>query len=94
VIVVHAVQAGVARVAVARMLANITIDTLVGSIPVFGDAFDFAYKSKLKNLRIYERSLIDPRGATTRHLGILHRAVPGGCWWTGEHHVWRTRAGA
>ena len=71
VIVVRAVQAGIPRVAVARMLANITIDTLVGSIPVFGDAFDFAYKSNLKNLRIYEQSLIDPRGATTRHWGFF-----------------------
>jgi hypothetical protein len=71
VIVVRAVQAGIPRVAVARMSANITIDTLVGSIPVFGDAFDFAYKSNLKNLRIYEQSLVDPRGATTRHWGFF-----------------------
>jgi hypothetical protein len=33
--------------------------------------FDFAYKSNLKNLRIYEQSLIDPRAATTRHWGFL-----------------------
>jgi Domain of unknown function (DUF4112) len=71
VIVVRAVQAGIPRVAVARMLANITIDTLVGSIPVFGDAFDFAYKSNLKNLQIYEQSLIDPRAAATRHWGFF-----------------------
>jgi hypothetical protein len=63
------------------MLANINIDTLVGSIPVFGDAFDFAYKSNLKNLRIYEQSLIDPRDATTRHWGFfiaLFLVVAGG----------------
>ena len=71
VIVARAVQAGIPRVAVARMLANITIDTLVGSIPVFGDAFDFAYKSNLKNLKIYEESLIDPRSAATRHWGFF-----------------------
>jgi hypothetical protein len=71
VIVVRAVQAGVPRIAVARMLANITIDTLVGSIPVFGDAFDFAYKSNLKNLRIYEQSLNDRRAATVRHWGFF-----------------------
>ena len=67
VIVVRAVQAGVPRIAVARMVTNIAIDTLVGSIPVFGDAFDFAYKSNLKNLRIYEQSLHDRRAATARH---------------------------
>ena len=67
VIVARAVQAGIPRVAVARMLANITIDTLVGSIPLFGDAFDFAFKSNLKNLRIYEESLLDRRASTVRH---------------------------
>jgi hypothetical protein len=49
------------------MLANITIATLVGSIAILGDAFDFAHRSNFKNLRIYEQSLIDSRGATTRH---------------------------
>ncbi len=67
VIVARAVQAGIPRIAVARMLANITIDTLVGSIPLFGDAFDFAFKSNLKNLRIYEESLLDRRTSTVRH---------------------------
>jgi hypothetical protein len=65
-IVARAVQAGVPRIAVAGMMTNIAIDTLVGSIPIEGDAFDFAYKSNLKNLRIYEESLIDRRAATTR----------------------------
>lgn len=67
VIVVRAVQAGIPRVAVARMMTNIAIDTLVGSIPVFGDAFDFAYKSNLKNLRIYEECLWDRHAGTARH---------------------------
>lgn len=71
VIVLRAVQAGVPRIAIARMVTNIAIDTLVGSIPVFGDAFDFAYKSNLKNLRIYEQSLYDERAATARHWGFF-----------------------
>jgi hypothetical protein len=43
--------------------------------------FDFAYKSNLKNLGIYEQSLIDPRGAATRHWGFfiaLFLVVAGG----------------
>jgi hypothetical protein len=71
-IVFRAVQAGIPRVAVARMLTNIAIDTLVGSIPIFGDAFDFAYKSNTKNLRIYQRALGSTgRGATARHWGFF-----------------------
>jgi hypothetical protein len=32
---------------------------LIGSIPLLGDAFGFAYKTNLKNLRIYEHSMLD-----------------------------------
>jgi hypothetical protein len=67
IIVARAVQGGIPRIAVARMLANITIDTVVGSIPIFGDAFDFGFKSNLKNLRIYEEAAYDHRTASVRH---------------------------
>jgi hypothetical protein len=70
-IVARAVQAGIPRVAVARMTANIAIDTLIGSIPLLGDAFDFAFKANLKNLRIYEEALLDRRAATARHWGFF-----------------------
>ncbi len=66
-IVARAVAAGIPRVAIARMVTNIAVDTLVGTIPVLGDAFDFAYKSNLKNLRIYEDALYEPGGGTARH---------------------------
>ncbi len=67
IIVARAVAAGIPRIAIARMVTNIGIDTLVGSIPVIGDAFDFAYKSNLKNLRIYENALYQPGRGTGRH---------------------------
>ena len=53
------------------MMANICVDTLIGSIPLFGDVFDFAYKSNLKNLRIYDQALIDRRAATVRNWGFF-----------------------
>jgi hypothetical protein len=75
IIVLRAAQAGIPRIAIARMVTNIAIDTFVGSIPLFGDAFDFAYKSNLKNLRIYEDSLRRGRASRTSHwlffLGIF-----------------------
>jgi len=76
-IVGRAVRAGIPRIAIARMVTNIAIDTLVGSIPLFGDAFDFAYKSNLKNLRIYEQSLYDGRTGTARHWGFFLALVLG-----------------
>jgi hypothetical protein len=66
-IVLRAVQAGIPRVAIARMMTNIAIDTFVGAIPFLGDAFDFVYKSNTKNLRIYEEAVVRRRGASARH---------------------------
>ena len=71
VIVVRAVQAGIPRIAITRMMANLMIDTLVGSIPIFGDAFDFAFKANLKNLRLYEQALNNPRAAEARNWGFF-----------------------
>lgn len=66
-IVLRAVQAGIPRIAIARMMTNIAIDTFVGAIPLVGDAFDFMYKSNTMNMRIYEEALEGGRGATARH---------------------------
>jgi hypothetical protein len=67
VIVVRAVQAGIPRVAIAHMMTNVAIDTLVGAIPFLGDAFDFIYKSNAKNMRIYEDALNRRPGTNARH---------------------------
>jgi hypothetical protein len=66
-IVIRAVRAGVPRIAVARMLANIAADTLLGSVPVVGDVFDFAFKANIRNVRIYHQSMEHARGSTVRH---------------------------
>jgi hypothetical protein len=66
-IVARAVAAGIPRIAVARMVANIAMDTIIGAIPLFGDAFDFAYKSNLKNVKIYRDALYGGRAANARH---------------------------
>jgi hypothetical protein len=71
IIVLRAAQAGIPRIAIARMVTNIAIDTFVGSIPIFGDAFDFAYKSNLKNLKIYEDALNRGRESQARHWGFF-----------------------
>lgn len=55
-----ALQRGVPRAVLARMLVNVAIDALVGAVPVVGDLFDFAYKSNRRNLRLLERSRQEP----------------------------------
>jgi hypothetical protein len=63
-IVARAARDGVPRSALARLMTNVAIDTLLGSIPILGDLFDFLYKANTKNLRIYEESLNGRRAAS------------------------------
>jgi hypothetical protein len=60
-IVLRAMQAGVHRSAILRMILNLGIDALVGSIPVVGDIFDMAYKANIKNVKIYREALSGAR---------------------------------
>lgn len=50
-----ALQRGVPRVVIARMALNVAFDALMGSIPFFGDAFDFVWKANRRNLQLVER---------------------------------------
>ena len=61
IIITRAMQHGVPKAAIMRMLLNLGIDTAVGSVPVVGDFFDFAYKANTKNMRIYRESLSGTR---------------------------------
>lgn len=43
------------RKEIVRMLFNIGLDFLIGTIPVVGDISDFFYKANERNMRILER---------------------------------------
>lgn len=64
-IVFTAWRRGLAKVTVMRMVANIAIDTLLGSIPVVGDVFDTVWKSNRMNYRLLVR---DRAGQRTQHV--------------------------
>jgi len=46
---------GVPRIVIARMAMNVLINAIVGSIPVFGDAFSFWFKSNARNYELLRR---------------------------------------
>jgi hypothetical protein len=48
---------GAPRLLVARMLANVALETVVGVIPIVGDAFDVAWRSNRRNLALLRRHL-------------------------------------
>jgi hypothetical protein len=56
-----AVRHKVPTVAIARMLFNIAMDTLVGSVPIVGDVFDVFWKSNRKNLEIIRKYKDNPK---------------------------------
>ncbi|UWQ80749.1 DUF4112 domain-containing protein [Leisingera sp. S132] len=48
---------GASAPVLARMAANIGIDTLIGSIPLAGDLFDVAWKANTRNIALLRRHL-------------------------------------
>jgi Domain of unknown function (DUF4112) len=50
-------QLGASRWVIGRMIANTTIDTLFGVVPIVGDAFDVLFRANLKNLALLRRHL-------------------------------------
>lgn len=49
------VRHGASGAIIVRMVANILIDSLVGTIPIVGNVFDFAYKSNERNVALLRR---------------------------------------
>jgi hypothetical protein len=60
-IVIRAIQLGVPRVALARMLVNIGIESVAGSVPIFGDVFDIAFKANRRNYLLLRNHMLQPR---------------------------------
>lgn len=48
-IIIKANQQGVPRIIIFRMFINVLIDTMLGSLPLVGDVFDFIWKANQKN---------------------------------------------
>ena len=44
----------------ARMTLNVGIDYVIGSIPIIGNIFDFAWKANQRNMQLLERALAAP----------------------------------
>ena len=53
-------QMGLPAHVLTRMVANVAIDTLGGSVPLLGDLFDVAWKSNTRNLELLEQFADSP----------------------------------
>ena len=56
-IVVEAARMGVPREILWKMVGNILIDSLAGTVPVVGDLFDVGWKANVKNIELLEKHL-------------------------------------
>ncbi len=45
---------GASGMLIIKMIANVLLDTIVGSIPIFGDLFDLQYRANWRNLKLFE----------------------------------------
>ena len=71
VIPIAAWMRGIPYVALVRMLVNLGIGVLIGSIPLFGDLFDIAWKPNRRNYQLLQRHLGEPRRHNWRDWGFL-----------------------
>jgi hypothetical protein len=62
---------GVPYVTLVRMVANIGIGVLVGSIPLLGDIFDIVWKANRRNYRLLRIHVREPRRHTWRDWAFL-----------------------
>jgi hypothetical protein len=69
-LVLLAQRLGAPRSVVLRMLGNVALDTVAGSVPIAGDLFDVAFKSNTRNVALLEGALERP-GETRRASRLL-----------------------
>ena len=61
ILILAACARGVPRVTVARMMLNVGIETVVGSLPVVGDMFDIWFRANRRNYALMTQSLAQTR---------------------------------
>ena len=58
--VLEAARLGAPKSVVARMVANVGIEMIVGAVPLLGDLFDATWKANARNLALVERHMNAP----------------------------------
>lgn len=56
-IVLNAAKHGASGPLLARMVGNVALDTVVGSVPLLGSVFDVFFKANKRNMRLLVRHL-------------------------------------
>lgn len=59
VMVLSMVKHGASRKVIILMIVNILIDSILGSIPLIGDLFDFSFKANRRNLKLLKEHQLE-----------------------------------
>lgn len=76
-VILQAVGLGARGATVARMVLNVALDAVFGSVPVVGTVFDLWFKANNRNLALLERHGIDPEGTARWSRRSLRRTIVG-----------------
>lgn len=56
-----AINKGASGFVLARMILNISVDALVGAVPILGDIFDVAFKANQRNIKLLQQHYTEGR---------------------------------
>ena len=76
-VIVQAVRLGARGSTVARMVLNVAVDAVVGSIPLLGSVFDFAFKANNRNVALMQRHGLDPDRTQAESRAAVRRTLIG-----------------
>ncbi|MCO8127399.1 DUF4112 domain-containing protein [Acidimicrobiia bacterium EGI L10123] len=76
-VIVQAVRLGARGATVARMVLNVAIDAVFGSIPLLGSVFDFAFKANNRNVALLQRHERDPAATSAESRRAVRRTLIG-----------------
>lgn len=75
VVIAQAVRLGAHGATVGRMVLNVALDAVVGTVPVVGWVFDFAFKANTRNVELLERHTVDPETTGIESRKAIRRTI-------------------
>jgi hypothetical protein len=74
-VVLLASRLGAPTTVIVRMLGNVVVDTVGGTVPVLGDLFDAGWKANTRNLALLERHLGRPESTKRASRAVVWGTV-------------------
>lgn len=70
-IVLASARLGAPAPVLVRMVTNVAIDAVVGSVPLLGDVFDVGWRANIRNTDLLDRHLAAPAATRRASVGVV-----------------------